>query len=346
MSATPTRRLRRATGLLAAAGAAGLAWSLVEAQAFTVRRVSAAVLPAGADPVRVLHVSDLHLLPRQGRKIGWLRDLAALEPDLVINTGDNMAHREALPTVLAALEPLLELPGAFVMGSNDYFSPKPSNPARYLLPDARREKTEDRAEDLPGRELGYAFAACGWLDLSNQAGRVQVRGTQLDLIGVDDPHLDRDELPEVWPAEPAMVDGAASPAQGTTPGSSGSAGAQPPTVRIGVAHAPYLRVLRGMQELGCELVLAGHTHGGQLCLPGFGALVTNCGIDRSRVKGPSRWGAHMHLHVSAGLGTSPYAPARFFCPPEASLLTLVPAPQTASVPRTEGAVSPFATRVR
>ena len=75
---------------------------------------------------------------------------------------------------------------------------------------------------------------------------------------------------------------------------------------------------------GYDLVLAGHTHGGQLRLPGYGALVTNCGIDRSRARGASRWGAHMRLHVSAGLGTSPYAPLRFACPPEASLLTLVP----------------------
>lgn len=336
MSETTTRPLRRATGLLGAAGAAGLAWSLVEAQAFTVRQVSAAVLPAGADPVRVLHVSDLHLLPRQGRKIGWLRDLAALEPDLVINTGDNMAHREALPTVLAALEPLLELPGAFVMGSNDYFSPKPSNPARYLLPDARREDPEERVEDLPGRELGYAFAACGWLDLSNRAGRLEVRGTRLDLIGVDDPHLDRDELPEVWPADPAMVDGEASPAHRAAPGSSGSAGTRPPAVRIGVAHAPYLRVLGGMQELGCELVLAGHTHGGQLCLPGHGALVTNCDLDTGRASGLHPWpgetpGAgntagpgNLWLHVSNGMGTNPFTPVRLACRPSVTLVTLTP----------------------
>ena len=47
--------------------------------------------------------------------------------------------------------------------------------------------------------------------------------------------------------------------------------------------------------------MAGHTHGGQLCLPFFGAIVTNCELDRSRVKGPSVWGNHMKLHVGAGL---------------------------------------------
>lgn len=330
MTSAPGRRLRRAASAIAAAGAAGLAWSLVEAQAFTVRRASAPVLPTGAEPIRVLHVSDLHLLPRQGRKIGWLRDLAALEPDLVVNTGDNMAHREALPSVLAALEPLLGLPGAFVMGSNDYYSPLPRNPARYLLPDARRDDREERGEDLPGQELGYAFAACGWLDLSNTTGSLEVRGTRLDLIGVDDPHLDRDELPAAWPASSEPVDGAAAPEQDGSPGPSGWATSPAPAVRIGVTHAPYLRALAGMQQLGCELVLAGHTHGGQLCIPGYGALVTNCDLDTSRASGLHPWPGSapgpgsLWLHVSNGMGTNPFTPVRLACRPSVTLLTLTP----------------------
>lgn len=309
-------------GVLAGTAAAGLTWSLVEAQAFTVRRVQVPVLPAGADPIRVLHLSDLHLLPRQGRKIGWLRDLEALEPDLVVNTGDNMAHREALPTVLAALEPLLQRPGVFVMGSNDYFSPRLSNPARYLRSDPRRDRDEEpgaeRAEDVPGRELGYAFAACGWLDLTNQAGSLDVQGQRLDFIGVDDPHLDRDELPDVWPDVTGSLDG-------------GTSGAGHAAVRIGVAHAPYQRVLRGMQALGCALVLAGHTHGGQLCLPGYGALVTNCDLDTGRASGLHPWpGAapgpeNLWLHVSNGMGTNPYTPVRLACRPSVTLLTLTAA---------------------
>jgi predicted MPP superfamily phosphohydrolase len=77
---------------------------------------------------------------------------------------------------------------------------------------------------------------------------------------------------------------------------------------------------------GYQLVMAGHTHGGQLCLPFYGAIVTNCDLDRSRAKGASRWGANTALHVSAGIGTSPFAPVRFCCRPEATLLTLVAAP--------------------
>ena len=132
---------------------------------------------------------------------------------------------------------------------------------------------------------------------------IEVKGQLIAVAGVDDPHLSRDRYD--------TIAGPASPAANLT---------------LGMTHAPYTRVLDRFAADGYQLVLAGHTHGGQLCLPFKGALVTNCDLDPSRAKGPSRWGANMQLHVSAGLGTSPYAPYRFCCRPEATLLTLVAAP--------------------
>jgi predicted MPP superfamily phosphohydrolase len=95
-------------------------------------------------------------------------------------------------------------------------------------------------------------------------------------------------------------------------------------VHIGVTHSPEPRILDGMASDGFTLLLAGHTHGGQVCVPGVGALVTNCGLDRRMAKGLHRWSAGAWLHVSAGLGTHPTAPVRFACRPEATMLTLVP----------------------
>ena len=130
MRGARTRR-PRAAGALAAAGASAVAWgALVEVRWYALREVTVPVLLPGQEPLRILHLSDLHLVPTQRRKIDWVRDLATVQPDLVVDTGDNMAHTQVLPSLLRALEPLLGTPGAFVMGSNDYYAPIPKNPAR------------------------------------------------------------------------------------------------------------------------------------------------------------------------------------------------------------------------
>ena len=299
-------------GAIAAAGAAALAWaSLVEVRWYALREVTVPVLPPGQAPLRVLHISDLHLLPSQKRKIDWVRDLATLRPDLVVDTGDNMAHLDALPAVVRALEPLLDTPGAFVMGSNDYFEPRGKNPARYLLADARR-RAPPPLRELPADQLGVALRAAGWCDLDNRRTSLTVDERTLALVGVDDPHLARD----VFPAPDDATSGI--------------------DLHLGVTHAPYTRVLDEMRADGADLIVAGHTHGGQLAVPFYGALVTNCDLDPGRAKGLHGWpGARPDapggagstwLHVSAGLGTSPYAPVRFACRPEATLLTLVARP--------------------
>jgi predicted MPP superfamily phosphohydrolase len=286
------------------AAAAGLAYaSLYEVRAFTLREVTVPVLAAGSAPLRILHLSDTHMTPSQHKKQRWLRSLASLEPDLVINTGDNLAHIDAVPSVMAAYGDLLDRPGAFVFGSNDYYSAQMKNPIRYLTGGTGSSSAgaRPREKDLPFEEMRAAFTARGWIDLGNRHDELEVAGRRLSFVGVDDPHLGYDELDSV-------------PADSTA------------DLAIGVAHAPYLRVLDRWNSLGYPLIMAGHTHGGQLCLPFYGALVTNCDLDRSRAKGLHRHQVDGHdpswLHVSAGLGTSPYSPVRFACRPEATLLTL------------------------
>lgn len=313
----------RGLGVLAAAGAGALAWSLVEAQWYTLREVSVPVLPPGTVPLRVLHLSDLHLVPSQRRKIDWVRDLDSLQPDLVVDTGDNWAHPDALEALLRAFEPLLARPGAFVMGSNDYFGPIAKNPAKYLRPRSKSHGPTPPERKLRADLLAKELSAAGWVDLDNRRDELSLRGTRLDLVGTDDAHIGRDEFPERLAADA----GPSSPSSEGAPSSG--------TLRMGVTHAPYSRVLRKMLADGVEITLAGHTHGGQLAVPGWGALVTNCDLDTRRAKGLHGWpGARpdaeggedsMWLHVSAGLGTSPYTPVRFACRPEATLLTLVPA---------------------
>ncbi|WP_043629919.1 metallophosphoesterase [Nonomuraea candida] len=281
-------------------GLAGLGYaSVVERNWFRLRRFDVPVLEHGRRPVRVLHLSDLHLTPRRTMLINWVRSLGALEPDLVVNTGDSIAHPEAVPALLHALEPLLSRPGLFVYGSNDLYAPKPKNPARYLW---RTSKNDHRQHvpSLPWEELGAGMAAEGWLDMNNTTARLKVCDLDVAVAGIHDSHISRDRYDLVAGPAPADAD-----------------------LRLGVMHSPEPRNLTRFAADGYQLLLAGHTHGGQLCIPFYGALVTNCGIDRARVKGLHRHDSAW-LHVSAGLGTSPYAPARFACFPEATLLTLVP----------------------
>lgn len=293
------RTLFRLAAGTATVGAATLAYaSLIERNMFTLRRYDVPVLPADAEPLRVLHLSDLHMMPDQARKQRWVASLAALDPDLVVVTGDNMAHPGAVPGVLRALQPLLDFPGAFVFGSNDYTGPVLKNPFTYFLPD--REYTE--GVELPYEELRQVFTGAGWVDLNNARTMLKAGGRQLDLVGVDDPHIDRDDYPAVAGAVSSSAD-----------------------LSIAVTHSPEPRVLDQMAADDFGLLLAGHTHGGQVCVPGYGALVTNCGLPRSMARGLHRWpGSDSWLHVSAGLGTHPTAPVRFACPPEASILTLIP----------------------
>jgi uncharacterized protein len=296
-------RLRTLAPVTAAAGAAVLGYaSIIERNWFALRRLDIPVLPAGTGPLRILHISDTHLTPGRKRLMSWLRSLDELDPHLVVNTGDSIAHPDSVGLLLDALGPLLGRPGVFVLGSNDLFAPEPFNPANYLLgPSSTRHKK--KTPDLPWEKLRDGMAEAGWLDLDNRRGRLTAGGLDIALAGVDDAHIKRDRYAQVaGPADPAA------------------------DLRLAVMHSPEPRVLDQFTADGYDLLLAGHTHGGQLCLPGYGALVTNCGIDRERARGLHRYpdGGSAWLHVSAGLGTSPWAPYRLACRPEASLLTLLP----------------------
>ena len=304
--------LLRRTATLGALTGAGLAtYAAWEARQYTLRRVTVPLLPPGQAPVTVLHLSDIHMAPDQRAKQEWLRELADLAPDLVVNTGDNLAHRRAVPVVADALGGLLDVPGVYVLGSNDYYSPGMRNPFLYLLPDTGKRRTD--TPQLPWPDLKRRFDSAGWLDLTNGFGTVKVGGTTIAFAGVDDPDLKYDDLGRVaGPADPSA------------------------DVRHAVTHAPYLRVLDQFARDGYDAIIAGHTHGGQVCLPSLAgpgrALTTNCDLEPARARGLHRHPAgsapgaegSSWLHVSAGLGTNPYVRFRVACRPEATLLTLVP----------------------
>lgn len=281
---------------IGATGVGSLAYGLAEAQAFKVRELVLYLLPAGSESIRVLHISDLHITPAQTRKINWVNSLAKLEPDFVVGTGDFLAHQLAVPAVVEAMNELMDFPGAFVLGSNDYFAPTIKNPFMYFDKD-REIRAEGKA--LPTSDLVDELTDAGWLNLNNKQIVTDVNGVKIHFRGTDDPHINKDDYAAV--SGPFDSDAFA----------------------FGVTHAPYRRVLQSFENDKADLVLAGHTHGGQICIPFYGALVTNCDLPQGQAKGFSTFGdSEMPLHVSAGVGTSPYAQVRIACRPEATLITL------------------------
>jgi len=265
---------------------------------FQLRQSTLPILPQGHRSIRVLHFSDLHLTPSRSKEIADIKSWKELKPDLVISTGDFLAHPKAVPVVLDALQLLLDLPAVFVFGSNDYYAPRFKNPLSYLQRDSGKRVL---GADLPTEELRKGLTNRGWKDLNHQRQHMTVLDTRIEFRGTEDAHLQRDRY--------ELVAGAASDCD----------------LALGVTHAPYARILEGMSRDQLDMIFAGHTHGGQVRLPwpgGSKALTTNCDLPTWRARGISRVADQPWLNVSAGMGTSPFARIRIASPPEASLITL------------------------
>jgi predicted MPP superfamily phosphohydrolase len=294
----------RTTAALAAVGGATALWALaVEPRWFALRRVTVPALqPTATAPLRLLHLSDLHLAPGQEHRHRFVARCLATQPDLIVCTGDLLGDPDAIGAAITALaDP--GAPAVCVLGSNDRYGPVRKNPLRYLTDGDHLVF----GEPLHTGRLVAGLRAGGWTVLENAAVTVPTAAGPVAVGGLDDPHIGCDD-PDAMRWKP---DGAA----------------EPPALRLGVVHAPYRRALVALADGGADLVLTGHTHGGQVRIPGVGALTTNSDLPPGRARGLSRLGpgeGGPWLHVSAGLGAARTSPPRLACRPEATLLDVVP----------------------
>ena len=276
------------------AGACCVVWGIAfERRRYRLVRHRLDILPAGAAPLTVLHLSDLHFVRNDPGKARFLATLP--EVDVTVVTGDLLAEPEAVETTVASVRPVRgRLASWFVLGSNDYFVPRPLNYLAYF----RRTRRKRRAKAGRSSDLIAQLKVEGWENLTNTRRSVELDGLPVELLGLDDAHIERHDL-RVAPRE------------------------SPDRFGFAVMHSPDSAPEAA--ALGYDLLVAGHTHGGQVCLPGIGALVTNCSLPARLVSGLMRMGSAI-VYISPGLGTSKYAPFRFFCRPEATLLELHPNP--------------------
>lgn len=267
--------------------------------AYKVREATLPILPPGSPDIRVLHFSDLHLTPSRKKEIADIKSFISLKPDLVISTGDFLAHRNAVPVVLDALDELLNLPGLYVFGSNDYYEPSFKNPIKYLMKD---DGTRKLGKELPWQELDRSLSQRGWKNVNTSKVMIVINGITIEARGTDDAHLGLDNY--------SIVKGDVNPIA---------------QISIGITHAPYLRVLNSMSEDKLDVIFAGHTHGGQIRVPwitGSKALTTNCDLPLWRSRGITKDNNESWLNVSAGMGTSPYFRLRILSSSEVTLLTI------------------------
>jgi len=271
---------------------------------YRLRQVQLLILRKGRPNLRILHFSDLHLTPRRKREIGIIRSWIDLKPDLIISTGDFLGHDSAIETALYALDPLLDLPGLYVFGSNDYYGPRFKNPLSYLGKDRGNRKL---GTPLNTQEFDDVLKGRGWINLNERKVQISVQGLRIEARGTNDAHLGLDDY--------AKVSGERNPNS---------------DLSIGVTHAPYKRVLDAMSLDNLDIIFAGHTHGGQIRVPWFGgtrSLTTNCDLPNWRSRGLTRLDSEPNLHVSAGMGYNPFTPFRFLCPSEATILSIHPGVQ-------------------
>lgn len=158
--------------------------------------------------------------------------------------------------------------------------------------------------------LARDLARAGVRLLVNDAAVVVERGHRLRFVGVDDPHTGRADVEKAMAALPPPLGDQREPV-------------------VVLAHSPD--VFPDAERAGADLILAGHTHGGQVCLPGGFPLLTNTRrVGRRFARGLVDGGA-TPMFVTRGIGTSAIR-LRLFCPPEIAVVRLVAAPATAASP--------------
>ena len=283
----------------AATCTAAAAYAVAESRRY--RLVERAIpVPVGHPSMTILHVSDPHVMRR---RLALRRFLMALParlpevPDLVLATGDLIEDDTGIDSLVEAFGRLEARHGRFyVLGSHDYYRSSLAGFAGAIKMFIGKERTPYTAKRNSVHLLEEGLQSKGWIALTNRTEVIDVDGAATRVAGIDDPYLRRHRTEH---ATRSRTDDYA----------------------IALMHSPD--AVSEWVLAGFDLVLAGHTHAGQVRLPLLGAIVTNSTLPAALAGGLHRIGGAW-VHVSPGLGHGRHLPFRLLAPPEATLLRLRP----------------------
>ncbi len=244
---------------------------------------------AGSQNLKILHISDLHLCGNDDEKVQFIRSITSTEYDLIVLTGDVFEFLDGLkygPSLIGR-QPRL---GAYaVFGNHDYYDYSIFNKT-YGRIDRKYRQPEQRNNVEPHR---MALEAGGFTVLRNES--VDLPGANLFIVGIDYPGIEEDKLTELMKQAPESA------------------------LKLALFHIP--RKLDMLARAGFDIAFGGHTHGGQVRLPGIGALITDSELSRQDASGIVEVG-NTKIHISRGLGADPRSNIRLFCPPAATVIEL------------------------
>jgi uncharacterized protein len=265
-------------------------------------------LPASwPEAMQVVHISDLHVRRHDQRLLrAQRRALSGIAPDILCVTGDmceKVADIPLLVDVLKAARPRL---GTFVvLGNHEHNAPAPAHVRRQhrkaiwrvvnVLLGCLSPRVRSDGED-EGHAMAEALRAAGITVLHNEGVRVRKQNQSLWIAGCD----------SAWAGHADMQ--------------AAMRGRRPGEACVALIHEPDLAFQAEAQ--GADLVLAGHTHGGQVRLPIIGAPYTLRLDPRIGVAAGFQRLESGLLHITAGLGHT--IPLRFGCPPEVVWLDCQP----------------------
>jgi predicted MPP superfamily phosphohydrolase len=281
----------------------GLACCIVDAFLVEPHWIKTDQLSFGITPsLRVIHISDIHY---KGQRSQLMRIVAAvnrMKPDVVCFTGDIVEDTRYLDEALDALCQIT-VPLYGVPGNHEYWS----GVSFDRIGNAFRKTGGDWLVDHS------TVAAQGRLLIAGRSGTVINTRRAASEFAMPGHKMEWSPVLATTPPDAVTYDtpGALLMGDGV------SKVAAPDAKRILLTHYPLdIENVKGSRY---DVILSGHSHGGQVRLPFIGALIVPFGVNGYQ-KGAYSTPAGP-LHVSAGLGTF-FLPVRFFCWPEITLIEI------------------------